>query len=378
MPWCDEKTGNLREKLFTSAIKLHKCFIDAAAKPLRHNLGIFMQQLASSGNIAGKNDISNHFYSDLWSSFFLAVPCISTTFASVGTMLEKLPNESLGWLLIDEAGQATPQAAVGAIMKTKRAIVVGDPMQIEPIVMLPSSLTKSICNQFEVDANSFNAPVASAQTLSDTATSYFGEFHGQYGDREVGVPLLVHRRCDDPMFSIANVIAYQRLMINAKKPATSIIRDCLGESSWIDVEDDSNDKWSKKEGEELIELLSKILVQETLPDLYIITPFRDVVYNIRRALKASGILESWKIINPDSWLFERIGTLHTVQGREAEAVIFILGAPSKDQNGARNWAGAKPNLLNVAATRAKEVFYVIGNKKLWRQAGVFAELADRI
>ena len=167
-------------------------------------------------------------------------------------------------------------------------------------------------------------------------------------------------------------------MINAKKPATSIIRDCLGESSWIDVEDDSNDKWSKKEGEELIELLSKILVQETLPDLYIITPFRDVVYNIRRALKASGILESWKIINPDSWLFERIGTLHTVQGREAEAVIFILGGPSKDQNGARNWAGAKPNLLNVAATRAKEVFYVIGNKKLWRQAGVFAELADRI
>ena len=169
-------------------------------------------------------------------------------------------------------------------------------------------------------------------------------------------------------------------MVNAKKPTTSIIRDCLGESGWIDIEtiSDVNDKWSKKEGEKLIELLSKILVQKTPPDLYIITPFRDVAYNIRQVVKASGILQSWKIINPDSWLSERIGTVHTVQGREAEAVIFVLGAPSKDQRGARNWAGARPNLLNVATTRAKEVFYVIGNKKLWCQAGVFAELADRI
>lgn len=55
-------------------------------------------------------------------------------------------------------------------------------------------------------------------------------------------------------------------------------------------------------------------------------------------------------------------------------MIFVLGAPNPDQQGARTWAGREPNLLNVAVTRAKEALYVVGNRELWRAAGVFADL----
>jgi superfamily I DNA and/or RNA helicase len=71
-------------------------------------------------------------------------------------------------------------------------------------------------------------------------------------------------------------------------------------------------------------------------------------------------------------------TVHTVQGREAEAVIFVLGAPAPAQTRARGWAGGKPNLPNVAVTRAKEVLYVIGNRALWRDAGLVRELDGRL
>lgn len=63
-------------------------------------------------------------------------------------MLGKLPPESLGWLFVDEAGQALQQAAVGALLRTRRAVVVGDPIQIEPVVALPDTLTHAICRRF--------------------------------------------------------------------------------------------------------------------------------------------------------------------------------------------------------------------------------------
>ena len=121
---------------------LHRAFIDAAAKPLRHNIGALMNVFTTQT----LGDVEKQaLLPDLWASLFLVVPLISTTFASVNRMLGKLPLESLGWLLVDEAGQALPQSAVGALLRTRRAVIVGDPVQIEPVVVLPNTLTNAIC-----------------------------------------------------------------------------------------------------------------------------------------------------------------------------------------------------------------------------------------
>jgi superfamily I DNA and/or RNA helicase len=141
------------------------------------------------------------------------------------------------------------------------------------------------------------------------------------------------------------------------------------------VEGDSEDKWSEQEGFKVIELLKQLKNSGVTPDIYIVTPFLIVAQNLRKLIGASGVLDSWTN-NAKAWTEERIGTVHTVQGREAEAVIFVLGAPTMNQKGARNWAGSRPNLLNVAITRAKEALYVVGNQDLWRSAGVFQKLAE--
>jgi superfamily I DNA and/or RNA helicase len=250
-------------------------------------------------------------------------------------------------------------------------------MQIEPIVVLPETLTETICRRFGADPTRFNAPSASAQTLADDASPYYAEFATTQGDRTVGVPLLVHRRCGQPMFSIANTIAYEGLMVYAKKLNESAIRDVLGDSQWFDVRGTADEKWCPEEGNIVVELLRKLACAGVSANLYIVTPFVVVQQNLRKAIQASGVLNDW-IADPNDWLGERIGTVHVVQGREAEAVILVLGAPDVDQAGARGWAGGRPNLLNVAVTRAKEVLYVIGNRQLWRGAGVFKELDVQI
>lgn len=134
-------------------------------------------------------------------------------------MLGKLAPESHGWQLVDEADQARPRMAVGAQMRTRRAVIVGDPMQTEPVVTLSAALTRMICRRFGVDPDRVNAPVASVQTLADEGTSCMTSFDGHGGQRAAGVPLLIHRRCAEPMFGLSNAVAYDRLMINARTPA---------------------------------------------------------------------------------------------------------------------------------------------------------------
>lgn len=369
-PWLDGKTARLRNDVFEAAMALHRAFIDAAAQPIRHNLNALMDGFGTRSLGSEEKDA---LIPHLWSTLFLLVPVVSTTFASVSRMFPKIGPEEIGWLLIDEAGQALPQAAVGALIRTKRAVVVGDPIQIEPVVVLPDQLTEAISQQFGIDPVIYNPPGASAQTLADSATKYYGTFETRFGTREVGVPLLVHRRCEEPMFGISNAIAYENLMVQAKTAKVSAIQDALGPSRWIDVEGRGQEKWCQREGEVLLEMLRQLREQEIAPDFYIVTPFVVVQDRMREMLRSSGLLDGW-VENPFAWVYERVGTVHTVQGREAEAVFFILGAPNAEQRGARGWAGGRPNLLNVAITRAKEAVYVIGNRTLWKSAGVFQSL----
>jgi hypothetical protein len=267
---------------------------------------------------------------------------------------------------------------MGALLRTRRAVIVGDPAQIEPVVALPDTLTQAICRRFGVDPDYYSAPSASAQALADSASSYTTEFQTHVGSRNVGVPLLVHRRCSEPMFSISNTIAYSGLMVSAKLSKPSAIRDVLGPSAWIHVEGNGEDKWCREEGDEVLRMLHQLKQMGVKPDLYVITPFVIVADRLRQTIRESDVLRGWVSDDEWHWINERIGTVHTAQGREAEAVILVLGAPHPTQTGARGWAGGRPNLLNVAVTRAKETIYVVGNRRLWREAGLFRELDRRL
>lgn len=367
--WFDKETSILRDNVFEAAIHLHRAFIDCAADRLRQNLSIFMESFGTRSFGTPEKDA---LIPELWATFFLVVPLISTTFASVHRMFSRLKPEALGWLLVDEAGQAVPQAAVGAMMRTKRSIVVGDPLQIEPVVTLPNSLTEKVCGFFGIDPLRFNAPQASVQTLADAASVYCARFPAGSGHRDVGAPLLVHRRCNSPMFEISNQIAYANLMVHAKRQTPD--NDTLGRSSWVHVVSrSSTDKWSPDEGATLIEMLRRLRHGGHTPDFYVVTPFVIVQDSLRSEILKSGVMDGW-VKMPHDWLSKHVGTVHTVQGREAGIVFFVLGAPMASQNGARAWAGGRPNLVNVAVTRAQTTVYVIGNRDLWKSAGHFATL----
>lgn len=376
-PWVPDVLHKKREALFLAALALHRAFIDAAAQKVLHNLSVLMSVLQ---NGPPKDPAKLALLGDLWSTLFLVVPVLSTTFASVDAMFGELGAGSFGWLLIDEAGQALPQAAVGAVMRARKVVVVGDPLQVPPVVSLPDRLTKEVCHWFKVDADLWGAPVASAQSVADRASRFKGGFNTDRGRREVGVPLLVHRRCQEPMFGIANAIAYDGQMVQAVGPHTpGLVGELLGESAWFDVDGDATSKWCPTEGERVVSMLRTLANGGVVrPDLFIVTPFRIVAQEMRRRLEREPDLLSKLGVAGRDWLRDRVGTVHTVQGREAETVLVILGAPTAAQGGARAWAAGTPNILNVAVSRAKQNLYVVGSYSAWHNVGHASELSYRL
>ena len=318
-----------------------------------------------------------------WGVFFLVVPVVSTTFTSAGRMFAGIGRAEIGWLLVDEAGQATPQAAVGAIWRARRAVVIGDPLQIEPVVTTPEKTTGLIFAHNGADPAPWAAPGQSAQTLADRACPIQGWFPAEdepEGKRITGIPLLVHRRCEEPMFGIADRIAYAGRMVFATRAGPSPIRDVLGASAWIHVEAPSTGKWVEQEGRLITEAIRRVCAASPgVPDLYVICPFKVPADRLRRLLAgADGVLPGSSKTDKEEWIKKRVGTVHTFQGKEAEAVFLMLGAGRGAKPGSRRWAGRTPNLLNVAATRAKRALYVVGNRAEWQGAGVFAQAAREL
>ncbi|MEX2128122.1 MAG: AAA domain-containing protein [Xanthobacteraceae bacterium] len=371
-PWLDRESLRLREDVFVAAMDLHKAFVDAAAKQIRSNLDLLFRAFFGRN---GWSDRLRPLMPGLWTTFFCVVPVVSTTFASVERMFGYLDPKAFGWLLIDEAGQAVPQAAVGALTRARRAVIVGDPLQLPPITSLPSELAHKIADQYGVDQGRFIAPAASVQTLADTSSVYGTTVVSVGENVRVGIPLVVHRRCAEPMFSLSNNLAYGGMMVQGRGDKHSKIREVLGPSAWIDVRPDRcEDKWSAAEGRAVVELFRKLNGAELEEiDIYIVSPFRIVAQKLRQLLISEKVLSRWTK-DPWIWTRDRVGTVYTVQGRQADTIILVLGAAEPQRHGARNWAGEGVNQLNVAVTRAKENLYVIGNRFEWASAGNFAAL----
>jgi len=383
-PWMDQAFAAARSDLFLAAVDLHKALM--VAEPILVRTSLMAAMDVVSGN--APRNLKAEQVLGAWQTLFLVVPVVSTTFASLDRLFAGLGSQALGWLFVDEAGQAAPQQVVGALWRTRRAIVVGDPLQLEPVVTVPRSAQDRLRQHFDV-APEWTPGLGSVQRLADRLNTY-GTWIPTRSDQSeapsrvwVGSPLRVHRRCDQMMFEVSNAIAYDGMMVfgtGAREPHPLARKDI-----WMHVASTAaDDKWVPQQGVALrrtLDLIEERLREELRCDqpgtgaidedlvrrklneaVFVVSPFRDVVTGARKITKG-------RLANA------RVGTVHTTQGKEADIVILVLGtAPA--QRKARKWAAKTPNLLNVAVSRARRHLLVIGDQDIWSREEYFNTLAN--
>ncbi|MCL9794384.1 DEAD/DEAH box helicase, partial [Frankia sp. AgKG'84/4] len=360
-PWTDPDWNRLRSSLLFAALRLHKTFLRHAAAPMRQSLQGAMDIVGGGA----PRELPAAAVLDAWRSLFFVVPVVSTTFASFGRVFSHLGPAALGWLLIDEAGQATPQVAAGALWRTRNAIVVGDPLQLEPVSTLPFRIQQLLRQAHGVDEQWVPART-SVQRLADRLNPLGTWLPDEDAPVWVGAPLVVHRRCDEPMFGLVNDLVYGGLMISETSPMGAAQFGAryprLPASKWLNVTSTgAQGHWVPAEGRALEQILA-VLAQFGVPmaEVMVIAPFRDIAQALRPyARRYPGLVA---------------GTIHTAQGKQADVVIMVLGG-NPASPGAKRWAASRPNLFNVAVSRAKRRIYVIGDHQAWSDEHYFRELA---
>ena len=373
-PWLTQRLNEARSELFIAALNLHQAWVREAA--------LLGPNLVALGKLLSRPDAFDGVVAaHIWQSLFMIVPAISTTLASVERMCATLKESAFGTIVLEEAGQATPQSVVGLMWRAKRALVIGDPMQIQPVISAPEVLVRHFCRLHKVEDPIFSPLASSAQTLADESNELGTYLDHNIANTWVGAPLRVHRRCLEPMFSISNTIAYSGLMTYGTTHSDGKVQalDFLPGSAWLDVAGACVGRhWVPTQGDAAAGILEKLLQNVAFyePDMFFITPFRSIKERLAKVLtdraKALGCTKD-EVAN----IRRRIGTVHTFQGKEADIVTFVLGC-DETTRGAARWAGERPNLVNVAVTRARHRLYVIGDISLWHNQGFFSELASSL
>jgi len=276
-------------------------------------------------------------------------------------------------LIVDEAGQVGPHIGAGIFSLAKQSVVVGDIYQIEPVatnspgIDHANAAEEGLAHHWEdgspITPHMVSEPASggtqgSVMRLAQNATSYVSPGT----EAEPGIFLREHRRCRTEIIAYCNDLIYGGRLQPLSSPrkveppvrpmAYANVRgeevrsggsrsnplEARAIAQWIAK---NKDAWTKHYGKPIEEIVA------------VVTPFKPQASELQKALRSEDA----------SLARVTAGTVHSLQGAERQIVVF---SPVYQYENAKGlFFDKKPNMMNVAVSRAKDSFVVIGDARIF-------------
>ncbi|MDM5154896.1 AAA domain-containing protein [Bacillus sp. DX1.1] len=315
-----------------------------------------------------------------WHRFAKITPCFVSTmhmtpsFFRYGLTSIEYLYDFIDLLIVDEAGQVNPEVAGATFALAKKALVVGDTVQIPPIWNIPLTIDFQnlmklgiVCNEKEalklIQDTYLGASSGSVMKIAQRASKYRIE-----KSLARGMFLKEHRRCVKDIISYCNRLAYNGFLEPFTKEfeTNTFILPHMGYAHIEGSHDNTNGNSNIIEAEAIITWINqnrkfleeyysnyherKVSIDEIIG---IITPFT----------KQTSVFK--KILSKQDLGKLTVGTVHALQGGERNICIF---SPVYDVNHEGSYFFDNGvNMLNVAVSRAKHSFLVFGDTRIFSQ-----------
>lgn len=329
--------------------------------------------------------------------FAMLTPCFVSTFHMLPKMMQysrfhptevtEYLSDFIDLLIVDESGQVSPEIGVPSFYLAKKALVIGDNYQIEPVwnvdaridagnLLRNGLMKKNDSKRLDfLQKSGYMSSNGNLMKLAQKSCSF------EFNANERGLLLLEHRRCLDEIIKYCNELVYDNLL----KPLTTSkyeksdllppmaflkikgVMDTVGTSKVNVIEANEIVRWIKLNESQIIDFIYQKELKESknpenvrpkeISDLVgIITPFAAQKGKLKNALNLYGY-------QPGKFQY---GTVHSLQGAEKDIVLFSSVYTSSVKSG-YFFDKYGPNMLNVAVSRAKRSFIVAGDPDIFKR-----------
>jgi len=280
-----------------------------------------------------------------------------------------LKNNIFDLLIIDEASQCDIASALPLFYRAQHIVIIGDPYQLKHISLLTETQDRELATTHHIGEELFI-------NISYTKHSLY-DFAEQIIHTHCEQPLLLneHYRCHPDIVSFSNEYYYgQKLTIATDETRLLHHPSFHARILWHHVKGKTihtKSPYNEEEAERVVEEILKILdvVSSLHASIGVVTLFRAQTEMITEKLSKFQDLFETDIT---------IGTAHRFQGDEKDIIVFSPAVSEGVKPGTLQWIQTTSQLLNVAVTRARSLFIIIGDKEICRQTGPLRNLCDYV
>lgn len=298
-------------------------------------------------------------------------------------------------LIVDEAGQVDTPIGLPAFALAKRAVVVGDEQQLAPIWSLDEVTDQQAAESAGIARREWaNDLRRRGMTCSDPSSLMRAASHASrwsYAEENPGLFLSEHFRCHPQIIGYCNELLYDGLlkpMRQAEKSRLDVMTPAFVFAE-VSGSEDRRQGSSRTNPEEATAIATWIVknfmhffaeynekvdnTNDKVPAaelIGVVTPFSAQARLIKQALaEAVDSAEEEEGLLPGLADLITIGTAHKLQGAERPIVLF--SAVYGDNSGQSSFIDVNPQLMNVAVSRAKDLFLVFASHRRWGKGRVF-------
>nr|WP_242687736.1 MULTISPECIES: AAA domain-containing protein [unclassified Actinopolyspora] len=263
-------------------------------------------------------------------------------------------------VIVDESSQCSIPQVLPALYRAKRALIIGDPMQLAPVVTLTQSGEDEARRETGVDGG----------WLEEQRRTYHrhSAFHAFRKISGGSLLLDEHFRCHPRIAAVSNENFYGRqltVLTDVRKQRRLDRAPVMWSHVSGRAQQQRDGSWTNREEVSRVQDSVRYLLEQ-LPadgDVGVVTPFT----------AQAKLLHQW--CEDDERV--QIGTVHQFQGSERDAIVFSLVAGPGMRPGTLRWLNSQRNLWNVAISRARSHLIVVGDRDEWRaQGGIGGRIAE--